>query len=218
MSTKRQPTLVPSAPLFIPQKSQQHYVDKILANDITLCTGPAGCGKTFVPVMLAVEDFLKNRISKIVLVRPAIEACGEKLGSLPGDLLAKMDPFLAPIFDAMNEVWQNERIEEMIRKGTIDIVPLAYMRGRTFNHSFIITDEAQNMNENQMLMLLTRIGRESKMVISGDLQQNDLGHNARSGLSKALALVGKVPGLDSFEFGSDDCVRHGIITDIIKNW
>ncbi len=217
--SKRMPTLVPNRKILEPQtEAQAYYQDLIKSNSVTLCTGPAGCGKTFVPTLMAVEDFLLNRVSKIVLVRPAVEACGEKLGFLPGDLLSKMDPFLGPIFDAMNEVWQNEKIEEMIHKGEIEVVPLAYMRGRTFNYSFILTDEAQNMTEDQMLMLLTRIGKESKMVISGDLQQNDLGTRHLSGLKRALNLVGKVDSIASMEFTAEDCVRNPVIIDILKNW
>ncbi len=199
-------------------ESQAAYIDEMEANNIVFCGGPAGCGKTFLSTLLAIRMYQTKAINKIVLVRPAVEACGEKLGFLPGDLLDKMDPFLCPIFDAMNEVWQDERIKEMIEEKTIDIVPLGYMRGRTFRHSFVITDEAQNMSEDQMIMLLTRIGEGSKMVISGDESQNDLGTRSKSGLQKGLKLAGKIPGIGSFMFKKSDSVRHALIGQILEEW
>lgn len=212
-------SVVTTAPLFSPRNANQSdYADKIRSNSITLCTGPAGCGKTFVPTVLAIEALLAGKISKIVLVRPAVEACGEKIGFLPGDMTEKMSPFLGPIFDAMNEVWQDEKIQDMIKRGVIEIVPLAFMRGRTFDYSYVLTDEAQNMSEDQMLMLVTRIGKESKLIISGDLDQNDLGNKSSSGLKRAIGLSGKVESLAVAKFDLDDCVRNPIIIDILNNW
>ena len=130
----------------------------------------------------------------------------------------KMSPFLGPIFDAMNEVWQDEKIQDMIKRGVIEIVPLAFMRGRTFDYAYVLTDEAQNMSEDQMLMLVTRIGKESKLIISGDLDQNDLGNKVSSGLKRAIGLSGKVESLAVAKFDLDDCVRNPIIIDILNNW
>lgn len=198
--------------------SQKTFLDIIANNDIIFSSGPAGCGKTFLATMSAVRAFQLGEINKIILVRPAVEACGEKLGFLPGDMLDKMDPFLAPIFDAMNEVWQNERIEEYISQGAIEVVPLGYMRGRTFKHSYVITDEAQNMSEDQMLMLLTRIGEGCKMIIGGDESQSDLSPRISSGLKKGLSLAGRILSIEKFIFDRKDSVRHPLIEQIIEAW
>lgn len=198
-------------------KKQLQLADSIIANKIVFATGPAGTGKTHVPVALACEDFIDGKISKIILVRPAVVACGEKLGYLPGDILDKMDPFLAPIFDVMNEYWQDAEIERMYAAGTIEISPLSFMRGRTFRDCYVLTDEAQNMTEDQMIMLLTRVGLNGKLVIGGDLEQNDLG-KVNSGLAKGIKLANLIHGIDHVQFDLTDIVRDPIIKEILEVW
>lgn len=198
-------------------QKQQEYKDSIESNKIIFATGPAGTGKTHVPVSIACEYFIKGKISKIIISRPAIAACGEKHGFMPGDLLNKMDPFLGPIFDVMNNYWQDEVIKDMCLKNQITVVPMAFMRGRTFKDSFIFIDEAQNCTEEQMLMLLTRIGEAGTMIISGDLDQNDL-RGVKSGLSKAVKLSGVIDGIVAVEFSKEDIVRDPIVKEILEHW
>lgn len=199
-------------------ESQRRYLDCIEANKLIFGLGPAGTGKTFLAVLHAMKGYSEMKYNQIILVRPAVEA-GEKLGFLPGDIVEKMDPFMNPIYDAMNEYWQDEKIQQMIEHGNIKIVPLAYMRGRTFRHSIIIVDEAQNINEEQMKMLITRFGEGSKMIINGDLTQNDLPRNVKSGLVKGLGLASKgLEDIGSYEFSVSDVVRDPLVQAVLENW
>lgn len=219
MTSKKKPTAnLEIIYKFKPKTEKQAELSEaIKSNNVVFITGPAGTGKTYVSVAMACEAFIGRKINRIVIVRPAVAACGEKLGFLPGDLVDKMDPFLQPIYDAMNDYWQDERIAEMIANKEIEIVPLGYMRGRTFNNSYVLTDEAQNCSDDQMLMLLTRIGNESKILIGGDLDQNDLG-KINSGLSKGLKLAGLIDSIEHVEFTIKDCVRNPLIGTIIEAW
>lgn len=199
-------------------EKQADYLDTINSNYITFCIGPAGCGKTFLACLQAAKDLMERKVRKIVLVRPSVTA-GEDIGFLPGTLEEKMDPFMAPLYDAFNEYWQNEVIEDFLKDGTIEIVPLAFMRGRTFRHAFIIVDEAQNTTRDQMKMILTRFGEDCKMVIAGDISQNDLKHFQQPGLRAGLLLAKHgVTGVDSFEFGVEDVVRHPVVRDVLVSW
>lgn len=203
---------------FCPRNQKQYeYKDAVEANKIVFATGPAGTGKTHVPVAMACEYFIQGKVSRIIISRPAITACGEKHGFVPGDLLNKMDPFLGPIFDVMNNYWQDEVIKEKCMNNQILVIPMAFMRGRTFRDAFIFVDEAQNCNEDQILMLLTRIGEGGTMVISGDLDQNDL-KGERSGLSKAVKLADKIEGIEHISFTKADIVRDPIIREILDYW
>lgn len=199
-------------------ESQAAYLNAINQNKLVFGLGPAGTGKTFVAVLHAMKGYSERQYRNIILVRPAVEA-GEKLGFLPGDLVEKMDPFLNPIYDAMNEYWQDEKIQRLIETGDIKIVPLAYMRGRTFRNSVIIVDEAQNITEDQMKMLITRFGEGSKMIINGDMSQNDLPRSAISGLVKAqkLAALG-LEDIACFEFDVSDVVRDPLVKVVLENW
>lgn len=198
-------------------QKQAEYLETINSNYVTFCVGPAGCGKTFLACQQAMADIMDLRMGKIVLVRPAIEA-GESIGFLPGTLEEKMNPFMAPLYDAFNEHWQNEKIEDYIKAKIIEIVPLAFMRGRTFRDAFIIIDEAQNINHDQMKMLLTRFGDGCRMVIAGDKTQTDL-RGTRSGLEAGLKLADYgVEGIASFEFGIEDVVRHQVVMDVLNAW
>lgn len=199
-------------------ESQTRYLDAINANKLVFGLGPAGTGKTFIAVLHAMKGFSERQYSQIILVRPAVEA-GEKLGFLPGDLVEKMDPFMNPIYDAMNEYWQDEKIQRMIETGDIKIVPLAYMRGRTFRNSAIIVDEAQNINEEQMKMLITRFGEGSKMIINGDMSQNDLPRHVASGLVKAQKLSAlNLEDIACFEFSVSDVVRDPLVKTVLEKW
>lgn len=198
---------------------QRLLAEAILSNCIIFATGPAGTGKTHVPVALACEDLLDGKIKQIVIARPAITACGEKHGFLPGDIDEKMDPFLRPIYDVMSLYFQPNPNGKGFNTTNynIEISPLAFMRGRTFDDAVIIIDEGQNTTEEQILMILTRIGKNSKIIIAGDLDQNDI-KGGQSGLAKGIKLAGKVDGIVHVEFDINDCVRNPIITDIIKAW
>ncbi|HET8687769.1 MAG TPA: PhoH family protein [Methanosarcina sp.] len=197
---------------------QTQYLDMIDSNFVTICVGPAGCGKTFLACLKAMKAFAEYKVSKIVLVRPAIEA-GESIGFLPGTLEEKMDPYMAPLFDAFNEYWMPETITKMIEDKEIEIVPLAFMRGRTFRNAFIIVDEAQNITAEQMKMLLTRFGEDCKMVVAGDKTQSDLPYKDVSGLDAALRLSKYgIDGFDHFEFSNEDVVRHRVVRDILEAW
>jgi phosphate starvation-inducible PhoH-like protein len=194
---------------------QWHYVETIRHNHITLGIGPAGTGKTYLAVALAVAALKKKEVERIILTRPAVEA-GEKLGFLPGDMQDKVDPYLRPLYDGLYDMLGNETFQKYLTKGTIEVAPLAYMRGRTLNDSFIILDEAQNTTPEQMKMVLTRFGFGSKMVITGDITQIDLPGGKSSGLKDASKILKDVPGIGIVKFNDQDVVRHEIVGLIIK--
>ncbi|MDK9698735.1 MAG: PhoH family protein [bacterium] len=211
--------LVPVSPLLrkpvSPRTANQGlYLELIRENPIVFATGPAGSGKTYLAVAAAVSALLEGEIERIVLVRPAVEA-GEHLGFLPGDLKEKVDPYFRPIYDALMEMLPAEKLKRFLYSGMIEIAPLAYMRGRTLNNAFVILDEAQNTTSGQMKMFLTRIGRQSRAVITGDLSQIDLPKGERSGLEEALQILNGVDGIAKLEMTSSDVVRHGLVVEII---
>lgn len=196
-------------------EGQKRYVDAIRKNTITFGIGPAGTGKTFLAVALA-AFYLKNRdVERIILTRPAVEA-GEKLGYLPGDLKEKVDPYLRPLYDALNDMFGLEQVERFMMRGIIEIAPLAYMRGRTLENAFVILDEAQNTTPEQMKMFLTRLGNQSKMVINGDKTQIDLPSRMQSGLTEAEKVLSRVPGIEMVHFTDEDVVRHDLVSKIIR--
>ena len=193
---------------------QRRYVDAITANTVVFGVGPAGTGKTFLAVAMAVRALREKQVSRIILTRPAIEA-GEKLGFLPGDLQSKIDPYLRPLYDAMFELLGAENYQRQLEKGTIEIAPLAYMRGRTLDDSFIILDEAQNTTPEQMKMFLTRMGFNSKAVVTGDITQTDLPSGTRSGLVEAMNILRGIEDIAIHEFSEKDVVRHKLVQKII---
>ncbi len=195
--------------------AQKHYIDAIRKNDVVFGIGPAGTGKTYLVMALAVSAFLNRQFNRIILTRPAVEA-GEKLGFLPGDLSQKVDPYLRPLFDALYEMMDYDKVSRLIEKGTIEIAPLAFMRGRTLNDAFVILDEAQNTTSLQMKMFLTRLGFNSKAVITGDVTQIDLEKNAVSGLIHSENILKNIPKLDFVYFSNRDVVRHPIVKKIIE--
>ncbi len=194
---------------------QKQYVDAIKKNSIVFGVGPAGTGKTYLAVALAVYALKNKEIDKIILTRPAVEA-GEKLGFLPGDLNEKVDPYLRPLFDALQEMMGQEAYLRHIERGSIEIAPLAYMRGRTLSNSFIILDEAQNTTREQMKMFLTRMGENSRIVVTGDITQIDLPHNVTSGMADALNVLKDVEGIEIVRLTAKDVVRHELVTKIIQ--
>ena len=194
---------------------QSEYIQKIKKNTVVFGIGPAGTGKTYLAMAMAVNAFRKNEVSKIILTRPAIEA-GEKLGFLPGDLQSKVDPYLRPLYDALFEIMGPENFEKNMEKGLIEVAPLAYMRGRTLNNAFIVLDEAQNTTSPQMKMFLTRIGFNSKVVITGDLTQVDLPHQEMSGLKHAMKVLEGVEGIGFTYLSQKDVVRHPIVQRIVE--
>ncbi|TWU18656.1 PhoH family protein [Allorhodopirellula heiligendammensis] len=194
---------------------QAKYVDTIRSHDLTFATGPAGCGKTYLAVATAVEAYKAGQVRKIVLVRPAVEA-GESLGFLPGDLRAKLNPYLRPLMDALGEMVDYDQARGLMEQDLIEIIPLAYMRGRTLNDAFIILDEAQNTTVAQMKMFLTRLGERSKMVVSGDTTQLDLPRGVRSGLRDALYRLNKINGIGVIRLGARDIVRHRLVQSIVE--
>ena len=194
---------------------QKKYCDMIRKNTITFGVGPAGTGKTYLAVALAVSAFKAHEIQRIILTRPAVEA-GEKLGFLPGDLQNKVDPYLRPLYDALFEMFGQEAFNRHLERGSIEVAPLAYMRGRTLDDSFIILDEAQNTTREQMKMFLTRLGFNSKMVITGDITQIDLPESTRSGLVEALKVLKNVDDIAQNRFSDKDVVRHRLVQDIVK--
>ncbi len=194
---------------------QARYVDAIRKNDLVFATGPAGSGKTYLAVALAVEAMKHQRVRKIVLVRPAVEA-GESLGYLPGDLQAKINPYLRPLLDALHEMIDHEQIKRHMELDVIEVLPLAYMRGRTLNEAFIILDEAQNTTVAQMKMFLTRMGTDSKIVVAGDKTQSDLPASARSGLKDALARLAHIKGVCVIDLTKADIVRHRLVQEIVR--
>ena len=195
--------------------NQAGYISQIISHDVSFGIGPAGTGKTFLAVAAAVDALTRNEVRRIILTRPAVEA-GEKLGFLPGDLTQKVDPYLRPLYDALFEMIGFEKVEKLIERQVIEIAPLAYMRGRTLNDSFIILDEAQNTTIEQMKMFLTRIGFNSKAVITGDPSQVDLPKNVRSGLRHAMDVLSKVDAISFTYFLADDVVRHPVVAAIVN--
>ncbi len=194
---------------------QRQYLQNIFEHDITFGVGPAGTGKTYLAVACAVDALERDAVKRIVLVRPAVEA-GERLGFLPGDLAQKVDPYLRPLYDALYDLMGFEKVGKMFERGAIEIAPLAYMRGRTLNHSFIILDEAQNTTPEQMKMFLTRIGFGTKAVITGDVTQIDLQRGQKSGLVEARHVLANVRGIAFTDFQSEDVVRHPLVARIVN--
>jgi phosphate starvation-inducible PhoH-like protein len=194
--------------------NQKRYVDSIRNNTITFGIGPAGTGKTFLAVALAAAALSRREANRIILTRPAVEA-GERLGFLPGDLMAKVDPYLRPLFDALHDMLDPERVTQHLERGVIEVAPLAFMRGRTLNDSFIILDEAQNTTPEQMKMFLTRLGFNSKMVVTGDITQVDLPRDQDSGLIVVSDILDGVEDIDFVRFGDEDVVRHKLVRRIV---
>ena len=195
-------------------RGQRRYVQAIAANPITFGLGPAGTGKTYLAVAMAVGALTTNKVKRIILTRPAVEA-GERLGFLPGDLQAKIDPYLRPLYDALYDMLPAERAERLMEQGTIEVAPLAFMRGRTLNDAFIILDEAQNTTGEQMKMFLTRMGFNSKVVVTGDVTQTDLPGSVPSGLNVARSILQGIEGISFIEFSKADVVRHPLVAQII---
>ena len=193
---------------------QRRYVSSLRSNDLIFCTGPAGTGKTFLAAMVAVKALLEQQFERLILTRPAVEA-GERLGFLPGDLQQKVDPYLRPLYDALHELIDPERIPSLMERGIIEVAPLAYMRGRTLNNAFVILDEAQNTTPAQMKMVLTRLGFKSRMVVTGDITQTDLIDGRQSGLSMALRILKGVDGIAFSELTKADVVRHALVQRIV---
>ena len=195
--------------------NQKRYVDAVRRSTITFGVGPAGTGKTFLAVAMAAAALSRHEVNRIILTRPAVEA-GERLGFLPGDLMAKVDPYLRPLFDALHDMLDPEKVSQHIERGVIEIAPLAFMRGRTLNDSFVILDEAQNTTSEQMKMFVTRLGFNSKAVITGDVTQIDLPNARRSGLLEAIDILQGVNGLAFVHFDESDVVRHHLVQRIIR--
>jgi phosphate starvation-inducible protein PhoH and related proteins len=195
--------------------TQKRYLDAIEEHDIVFGIGPAGTGKTYLAMAQAVSFLLAKRVSRIILARPAVEA-GEKLGFLPGDLQEKVNPYLRPLYDALYDMMDLERVERLIERGTIEVAPIAFMRGRTLNDAFVILDEAQNTTSEQMKMFLTRLGFGSKAVVTGDVTQIDLPPGRTSGLVEAIKVVGEVEGIAFIHFDETDVVRHSLVQQIVK--
>ena len=196
-------------------KHQEQYIANILAHDVTFGVGPAGTGKTYLAVACAVDALERDAVKRIVLVRPAVEA-GERLGFLPGDLAQKVDPYLRPLYDALYDLMGFDKTAKLLERGTIELAPLAYMRGRTLNHAFVILDEAQNTTPEQMKMFLTRIGFGAKAVVTGDVTQIDLGRGQVSGLVEARRILHSVRGIAFTEFSAADVVRHPLVARIVE--
>ncbi|MBS1818827.1 MAG: PhoH family protein [Acidobacteria bacterium] len=195
--------------------NQRRYIDAIDNNDIVFGVGPAGTGKTYLAMAQAVSYLVNKKVSRIILARPAVEA-GEKLGFLPGDLQEKVNPYLRPLYDALYDMLETDRVARYLERGTIEIAPIAFMRGRTLNDSFVILDEAQNTTNEQMKMFLTRLGFGSKAVITGDVTQIDLPSGRGSGLIEAIKVVGNIEGISFIHFDERDVVRHRLVQQIVK--
>jgi phosphate starvation-inducible PhoH-like protein len=196
-------------------KHQNAYLEHIDRFDVNFGVGPAGTGKTYLAVAKAVEALEQEQVSRLVLTRPAVEA-GEKLGFLPGDLAQKVDPYLRPVYDALYEMLGFDKVEKLISRHVIEVAPLAYMRGRTLNHAFVILDEAQNTTPQQMKMFLTRVGFGSRAVITGDITQTDLPRHQSSGLVQAINILEAVEGIGFSHFSSRDVVRHPLVQNIVE--
>ncbi|MFH1131704.1 MAG: PhoH family protein [Pseudomonadota bacterium] len=194
---------------------QKKYVDAIRSHDIVFAIGPAGTGKTYLGMAMAISALMNREVKRIILTRPAVEA-GERLGFLPGDMLEKVNPYLRPLYDALDYLMEIERAQQLLSSGKIEVAPLAFMRGRTLNGSFVILDEAQNTTSEQMLMFLTRLGFDSKAVITGDITQVDLPNGIQSGLAEARRLLSGIKGIAFCEFTERDVVRHPLVQQIIK--
>jgi phosphate starvation-inducible PhoH-like protein len=209
--------VVPTKKLLLTPKTdaQRTYIEALKKNDIVIGVGPAGTGKTYLAMGMAVAALLNREVSRIVLTRPAVEA-GEHLGFLPGDLYAKVNPFVRPLYDALYDMMEVEQANRMVERGEIEIVPLAYMRGRTLNDAFIILDEAQNTTAEQMKMFLTRMGFRSKVVVTGDVTQVDLPTDRPSGLIEVQSILTGIPGITFVYFTDQDVVRHPLLQDIIR--
>jgi len=196
-------------------KRQLRYIQAMLTNDLTFCIGPAGTGKTYLAVAVAVSMLKRKQVRRIILARPAVEA-GEKLGFLPGDIQAKVNPYLRPLFDALEDMMDFSQMRKFMDMDIIEIIPLAFMRGRTLNESLIICDEAQNTSPLQMLMVLTRLGRGSKMIITGDITQIDLPLGQRSGMIEAIERLRRIKGIGVVELTQSDIVRHRLVQSIVR--
>ncbi|MBW2237963.1 MAG: PhoH family protein [Deltaproteobacteria bacterium] len=208
VTSKKRP-VIPKSP------AQKEYIDAIRNSDMVFGIGPAGTGKTYLAMAMAVSELKKERVNRIILTRPAVEA-GETLGFLPGDLAQKVDPYLRPLYDALHDMMRFEKVLNLMEQGIIEVAPLAFMRGRTLNDSFIILDEAQNTTSEQMKMFLTRIGFSSKAVITGDITQIDLPAEKPSGLVEAKNILQGIEGIEFVLFSKKDVVRHGLVQKIIK--
>jgi len=195
--------------------NQKRYVDAMRRHTVTFAIGPAGTGKTYLAMALAVSALSDREVGRIILTRPAVEA-GERLGFLPGDMLAKVDPYLRPLYDALYDMLDPDRLAAYMEKGTIEVAPLAFMRGRTLNDSFIILDEAQNTSPEQMQMFLTRLGFGSKVVVTGDVTQIDLPREQASGLIQVQDILGSIDGIAFIQFGHEDVVRHRLVQRIVE--
>lgn len=202
-------------PISARTENQQKLVDAFMKNDMVFAVGPAGSGKTYTSIALAVRALKNKEIRKIILSRPAVEA-GEKLGFLPGDMKEKIDPYLQPLYDALEDMIPGQKLRDMMEQNTIQIAPLAFMRGRTLNDAVVILDEAQNTTHAQIKMFLTRMGNNTKMIITGDTTQIDLPHNVRSGLVEAMRILRNVPGIGFVETNKKDIVRHRLVTRIVE--
>jgi phosphate starvation-inducible PhoH-like protein len=202
-------------PVIPKSQAQKEYIDAIRSSDMVFGIGPAGTGKTYLAMAMAVAAFSKGKVNRIILTRPAVEA-GEALGFLPGDLAQKIDPYLRPLYDALHDMMPFEKVSSLIEQGVIEVAPLAFMRGRTLNDSFVILDEAQNTTSEQMKMFLTRIGFSSKAVITGDITQIDLPVDKLSGLIEAKSILQEIEGIKFIFFSKKDVVRHGLVQKIIK--
>src|ERR671926_26019 len=195
--------------------NQKLYVDAIRRSTVTFGVGPAGTGKTFLAIAMATAALSRREVNRIILTRPAVEA-GERLGFLPGDLMAKVDPYLRPLFDALHDMMDAERVSTHLERGVIEVAPLAFMRGRTLNDSFVILDEAQNTTPEQMKMFLTRLGFNSKMVVTGDVTQVDLPRDQRSGLIEVGEILEGIEGIEFIRFGGEDVVRHRLLPRLVE--
>jgi phosphate starvation-inducible PhoH-like protein len=204
-------------PIYAKTLNQRRYLKAIQKDDLVFCIGPAGTGKTYVAVMHAVSKLKDGSVKKLILTRPAVEA-GEKLGFLPGDLKEKVDPYLRPLYDALYEGFGMKQTEDLIERGIIEIAPLAYMRGRTLENAYVILDEAQNTTTNQMKLFLTRLGFNSKMVVTGDITQIDLPHNDDSGLVQTIRILDKIEGISIIRFDRIDVIRHPLVQKVLERY